>query len=165
MWQSGLLLSFAKAATCKKGPEVQILSHPLLINGVFMDDLSKVSTYDLLKEISNRARWRSVEDAVTRYRKIFYVGENSASFYYGMIGSDASLSVRKDYRKDLYYAHLLFESIDDCAVGLVGPLESQDRAIRRASRLKDLFDGEMFVPTEKQLIEYSARSGTTIENW
>ena len=130
-----------------------------------MEDLSNIPTYDLLSEISKRARWIAKQDAYAQYTKIFYVGPNSASFYYGMIGSDATLCVVKDYQKDLYYARLLFGSIDDSAVSLNGPLEKEEKAIRRANRLKDLFDNEMFVPTEDQLMDYAVKSGTIIEHW
>ena len=125
-------------------------------------DLTSVGSDLLIRELSSRCKWTKTGD---RYIKIFGVSNESAAWYYGQIACIAYVRVRswEDAGKILYCAMLVFPSIDDSYVSLIGPWEDHEKAARRASLLKDETEDYTFVPNMDTFKVISTKTGTYVD--
>ena len=136
-----------------------------------MSDLKKVYTDDLISELSRRSDWicESYDPSSyqAEYTKVFWIAPDSVGWFYKMIASTGSIRVAKHKVDDmeLYQVRMIFNSIDDSSVRLDGPYENHDKAVRRASRLKDILSEYLYVPNKEQLSLIAANSGTTLSVW
>ena len=136
-----------------------------------MSDLKNVYTENLIIELSRRSEWicesYNPQAYQAEYTKVFWIAPDSVGWFYKMIASIGSIRIakRKVDDRDLYQVLMMFSSIDDSSVHLEGPYESEDKAVRRASRLKDMLSEYLYVPNKAQLESVATKSGTTLSIW
>lgn len=112
---------------------------------------------ELIEELYKRSlTWESVtppHDLYVSYEeRVYAVSKDSVGCFYGRAACVASLSIRKmNHQSDDYTVSLIFNSIDDGCVPLLGPTESLEKAKRRIEVLKDkLSKIGTFIPTYDQ---------------
>jgi len=136
-----------------------------------MSDLKNVYTENLILELSRRSEWicgsYDPSSYQAEYTKVFWIAPDSVGWFYKMIASIGSIRVVKTKvgDREMYQALMMFSSIDDSSVHLEGPCEPEDKAVRRASRLKDILSEYLYVPNKAQLESVAAKSGTTLSIW
>lgn len=75
---------------------------------------------------------------------------NAADFFYGRAFGELLLSVRPT--GDTYSVILSIWSIDDGSVIMLGPVEPEEKALKRAERLKPIVESwDGWIPTEAQV--------------
>lgn len=133
-----------------------------------MTDLSQVDSAALIHELSERTRWILTPSPHRSdcYDRVFWVKPDSVGFWYRQYAVVATIGVgqnKEPYGDVMYYTHLKFSTMRASDVQLRGPFESEDKAIRRASRLMNLLTDVYYIPSRVELEKIARDSGTTVE--